>query len=64
MSIPTLISKRLSELEALLPYGLVRQCYTSNGEQFLNVTETQCEAKVQPDIVTDDFGGIAMAMVV
>ena len=32
-----------------------------SGNQLFDVTKTQGEAKIQPNGVTDDFGGIAMA---
>lgn len=53
----------LAELEAPFSDGFVSEDDAATGHQLFDIAVAQREAKVEPDAMTDYFGGEAMATV-
>jgi hypothetical protein len=61
LSMPNLVGKSLTELEAPLSDSLIGHHNASSRKRFFDITETQRKTEIQPDGVIDDRGEIAMA---
>jgi len=58
---PNLVGKSLAKLEAPLPDSIIGHHNAPRCKQVFDITGTQFKTEIQPDGVTDDRGGIAMA---
>jgi len=63
LSTPKMSSDLWSEFDSPSPARFVRNVNTAFEEHFLNFTQAEIEANVEPDRVGDDFGREAMTFV-
>ncbi|GHO71550.1 hypothetical protein KSC_104420 [Ktedonobacter sp. SOSP1-52] len=64
MTASELIRIRLPEFQRPLMDSFIRQNNAALRHKLFNITETQGEAKIQPDCVTDNLGREAVASVI
>jgi hypothetical protein len=58
-----LVSVDLPELEASVANGFIADDDPTSGEEFFYITVAERKAKIEPDSVGDNSGGVAVALV-